>query len=164
MFVSSDEDRICFENYHRTIPLHVVSYRDLKTKNMLNQRFEVEGIPCLIMMDMKGKMMQAECVELIYKYGIHSFPFTPERLVELEYEEKVRHASQNLENLLVTGVHDYVIGHGGKHVSICELRGETVGLYFSAQWCVPCQKFTPRLKSVYIIHVLWDGFYFELYV
>ena len=64
----------------------------------------------------------------------------------------------------MTGVCDYVIGHGGKHVSIIELRGKTIGLYFSAQWCVPCQKFTQKLKSVYIIQVLCDGFYFGLYV
>lgn len=149
VFISSDEDRVCFENYHRNMPWLAVPYSDLKTKKMLNQRFEVEGIPYLIMLDMKGKTMQTECVELIYKYGIQAFPFTPERLAELEYEEQTRHASQTLEKLLMTGERDYVIGHGGKQVSISSMRGKTVGLYFTAQWCVPCQKFTPRLISVY---------------
>jgi len=149
VFISSDEDRVCFENYHGTMPWLAVPYSDLKTKKMLNQRFEVEGIPCFIMLDMKGKTMQTECVELIYKYGIQAFPFTPERLAELEYEEQTRHASQTLEKLFVTGERDYVIGHGEKQVGISSLRGKTVGLYFSAQWCLPCQKFTPRLISVY---------------
>ena len=70
MFISSDEDRICFENYHRTMPKLVVPYADLKTEKMLNQIFEVEGIPSLIMLYMKGKMMQTKCVELIFIYGI----------------------------------------------------------------------------------------------
>lgn len=34
-------------------------------------------------------------------------------------------------------------------VPISGLVGKTVGLYFSAQWCPPCVKFTPRLVSVY---------------
>ena len=57
VFISSDEDWICSENYHRTMPLLVVPYRYLKTKKMLNPIFEIEGIPFLIMLDMKGKMM-----------------------------------------------------------------------------------------------------------
>lgn len=34
-------------------------------------------------------------------------------------------------------------------VTIDSLAGKTVGLYFSAQWCPPCLKFTPKLISVY---------------
>ena len=80
VFICSDEDRICFENYHSTMPWLPIPYADLKTNKMLNQRFELEGIPCIIMLDMKGKTMQTECVEIIYKYGIQAFPFTPKQL------------------------------------------------------------------------------------
>lgn len=34
-------------------------------------------------------------------------------------------------------------------MSVASLKGKTVGLYFSAQWCNPAKKFTPRLISVY---------------
>jgi len=34
---------------------------------------------------------------------------------------------------------------GGKVVSIDELKGKYVGLYFSASWCGPCRTFTPKL-------------------
>lgn len=34
-------------------------------------------------------------------------------------------------------------------VSISSLMGKTIGLYFSAQWCLPSQKFTPKLISIY---------------
>eukprot|EP01018_Ginkgo_biloba_P008989 Gb_03891 [translate_table: standard] len=149
VFISSDEDRVSFENYHSSMPWLAVPYSDLKTKKMLNQTFEIEGIPTLIILDTQGKTMQTESVELIYRYGIQAFPFTPERLAELESEEKAIHASQTLEKLFVTDKRNYVIGHGGKQVSVSSLAGKTVGLYFSAQWCPPCQKFTPRLKAVY---------------
>lgn len=34
-------------------------------------------------------------------------------------------------------------------VPVESLIGKTVGLYFSAQWCFPCVKFTPKLGSIY---------------
>ena len=33
----------------------------------------------------------------------------------------------------------------GKSVSIDQLSGKKVGIYFSASWCPPCHVFTPRL-------------------
>ena len=33
----------------------------------------------------------------------------------------------------------------GKEVSSAALTGKYVGLYFSASWCGPCRKFTPKL-------------------
>jgi nucleoredoxin len=37
----------------------------------------------------------------------------------------------------------------GKSVSIDQLSGKKVGLYFSASWCPPCHVFTPRLVEFY---------------
>lgn len=34
-------------------------------------------------------------------------------------------------------------------VPVASLTGKTVGLYFSAQWCIPCVKFDPKLISIY---------------
>lgn len=34
-------------------------------------------------------------------------------------------------------------------VLISSLIGKTIGLYFSAQWCLPSLKFTPKLISIY---------------
>lgn len=34
-------------------------------------------------------------------------------------------------------------------VKIDDLKGKKVGLYFSASWCGPCQRFTPNLATVY---------------
>ncbi|GLJ16450.1 hypothetical protein SUGI_0279920 [Cryptomeria japonica] len=164
VFISSDEDRVSFEEYHRTMPWLAVPYSDLKTKKLLNKTFEIEAIPRLIILDVQGKTMQTETVELIYKYGVQAFPFTPERLAELELEERAKRASQTLEKLLLNNKRNYVIAPQGKQVSISSLIGKTVGLYFSAQWCFPCQKFTPRLISVYnnLKETLKDGEGFEI--
>lgn len=37
----------------------------------------------------------------------------------------------------------------GKKVPASQLRGKTIGLYFSAHWCPPCRMFTPRLRETF---------------
>jgi nucleoredoxin len=37
----------------------------------------------------------------------------------------------------------------GEAVSAAELKGKTIGLYFSAHWCPPCRGFTPKLSAFY---------------
>jgi nucleoredoxin len=34
-------------------------------------------------------------------------------------------------------------------VSPASLAGKYVGVYFSAHWCPPCRRFTPKLASTY---------------
>lgn len=40
---------------------------------------------------------------------------------------------------------DGLMDSDGVDVSLASLEGKTVGLYFSASWCVPCHVFTPQL-------------------
>ncbi len=42
-----------------------------------------------------------------------------------------------------------LIDNQGKSVPLDRLAGKIVGLYFSAQWCPPCRRFTPELASFY---------------
>ncbi|KAJ4975479.1 hypothetical protein NE237_000585 [Protea cynaroides] len=76
--------------------------------------------------------------------------FQIEGFAELEAEEKANHASQTLEKLLSIQNRDYVIKQK-EQVPVSSLVGKTVGLYFSALACPPCEKFTSRLVSVYDI-------------
>ncbi|KAK6116506.1 hypothetical protein DH2020_049744 [Rehmannia glutinosa] len=43
----------------------------------------------------------------------------------------------------------YLIRNNGDQVKADSLKGRIVGLYFSASWCGPCQRFTPDLVEVY---------------
>ncbi|XP_011627599.1 probable nucleoredoxin 2 isoform X2 [Amborella trichopoda] len=150
VFISCDEDQSSFDKYHATMPWLAIPFSDLKTKKSLNDMFQVEGIPCLIILDQHAHTVQTEAVELIYRYGVWAFPFTKERVVELESEEKAKHESQTLENLISIDGRDFVIGHDNEQVPISSLVGKTVGLYFSAQWCPPCVKFTPRDEAGFL--------------
>uniref|UniRef100_A0A166A577 protein-disulfide reductase n=1 Tax=Daucus carota subsp. sativus TaxID=79200 RepID=A0A166A577_DAUCS len=139
VFVSSDEDLDAFNTFHAGMPWLAIPYSDLEAKKELNRRFDVEGIPCLVILQPsndKGDNIAAfnDGVELIYRYGVQAFPFTKERLEELQEEERKKQESQTVASLLVP---------------VGSLAGKTIGLYFSAQWCIPGMKFTPKLISIY---------------
>ncbi|XP_042519027.1 probable nucleoredoxin 2 [Macadamia integrifolia] len=148
VFVSSDEDQCAFDNFHGTMPWLAIPFSDLISKKSLTQKFQVEGMPCLIIIDICGKPIQTEGVELIYRYGVQAFPFTQEKIAELEDEEEANRASQTLEKLLSTQTRGHVIKQK-EQVPVSTLVGKTVGLYFSALSCLPCEKFTSRLVCVY---------------
>ncbi|TYI97112.1 hypothetical protein E1A91_D01G121100v1 [Gossypium mustelinum] len=149
VFVSSDEDLSAFNSYRESMPWLSIPFSDLETKKALNRKFEVEGIPYLIILQPDGSTLH-DGVELIYRYGIEAFPFTEEKLEELRREERIKHESQTLTNLLTNPGRDYLLDQTmARKVPVDSLIGKTVGLYFSAQWCIPCAKFTPKLISIY---------------
>nr|DAD46709.1 TPA_asm: hypothetical protein HUJ06_016646 [Nelumbo nucifera] len=104
VFVSSDEDSDAFASYRACMPWLAIPFSDLESKKALNRRFQVEGIPCLIILqpdDNEDESTLREGVELIYRYGVRAFPFTKQRLEELEKEEKEKHENQTITKLLI---------------------------------------------------------------
>ncbi|KAJ6731110.1 THIOREDOXIN [Salix viminalis] len=153
VFISSDEDLVAFNNYRANMPWLSIPFADLETKKALNSKFDIESIPCLVILQPKDNKHGAtlhDGIELLHRFGVRAFPFTEERLEKLEMEEKEKHESQTLINLLTNHDRDYLLGHPAmKQVPVATMAGKTIGLYFSAQWCHPGVKFTPRLLSIY---------------
>ncbi|KAH3757415.1 carnitine O-palmitoyltransferase 2 [Pelomyxa schiedti] len=58
-------------------------------------------------------------------------------------------ATTSIGSLLFTEARDFLLGKEGRHVTLSDLAGKTVGLYFSGHWCPPCRGFTPQLATVY---------------
>lgn len=148
VFVSCDEDRSSFERFHRAMPWPAVPFGDLRCKKRLSQRFQVEGIPRLVVLAPNGEVVHSDAVELVHRYGDWAFPFTSARVAELEEDEKSKYASQTLEKIFSITGRDYVNG-SKEQVPISSLVGKTVGLYFSAHRCAPCIKFTAKLDAIY---------------
>ncbi|XP_061359275.1 probable nucleoredoxin 2 isoform X2 [Gastrolobium bilobum] len=153
VYVSSDEDLDAFNSFYGNMPWLAIPFSDLETKKALNKMYDVEGIPCLIMLqpdDSKEDATLFEGVELIYRYGIQAYPFSKVRLEQLQEEEREKRENQTLTNLLANRQRDYVLSNAElKQVPVASLLGKTIGLYFSAEWGVPCANFTPKLISVY---------------
>lgn len=153
IFISADEDLDAFNNYKASMPWLSVPFSDLESKKALNRKFEVEGIPCLIILqpeDTKDEATLFDGVELIYRYGVEAFPFTKGKLEELRREEILKHENQTLTTLLANCERDYLLGHPATNkIPVDSIVGKTIGLYFSGQWCRPCADFTPKLISIY---------------
>lgn len=114
VYVSSDEDADAFNIYHACMPWLAIPFSDLDTKKALNRRFDIEGIPSLVILhpnDNKDEATLRDGVELIYRYGVEAFPFTKQRLEELQDEERARHENQTLTNLLTNHDRDNLLGH-----------------------------------------------------
>ena len=121
VFISSDEDLDAFNNYRANMPWLSIPFSDLETKRALNSKFEIEAIPFLVILQPEDNKYEAtihDGVELLNRFGVQAFPFTKERLEELEMEEKEKRESQTLINLLTNHDRDYLLGHpAAKQVS-----------------------------------------------
>ncbi|XP_065880412.1 probable nucleoredoxin 2 isoform X2 [Euphorbia lathyris] len=153
VFVSSDENLDAFNTYRASMPWLSIPFSDLATKKALDRRFNIEGIPCLVILQPEYKKDEStlhDGVELLYRFGEEAFPFTRERLDELELQIKEKYETQTLMNLLTNFDRDYLLAHpASTQIPVESLVGKTVGLFFSAQWCLPGVKFTSKLISIY---------------
>ncbi|KAI9109162.1 hypothetical protein K1719_019785 [Acacia pycnantha] len=154
VYVSSDENLSAFEAFYAHMPWLAIPFSDVDTKIALNKKFDVEAIPRLVILHPnKDEATVNDGVELLNRYGVLAYPFTNERLEELKKEDKERQENQTLMNLLTNPKRDYVLAPpqpaDTKQVPVSSLVGKTIGLYFAAQWCLPCQNFTPKLISIY---------------
>ncbi|KNA23555.1 hypothetical protein SOVF_023640 [Spinacia oleracea] len=149
VFVSSDRDEESFQGYFSKMPWLAVPISDKDTKESLGDKFSVMGIPHLVILDKDGKISTNEGVGLVTEYGAQAYPFTPERVNQLKEEEEDAKRNQNLKTLLESGSRNHVISSDGKKVSISELEGKMVGLYFCVGSYKPCTEFTKKLAEVH---------------
>lgn len=114
VFVSSDEDMGAFNEYRALMPWLAIPFSDLESKRSLNRRFDIEGIPCLIVLQPNYNEQDStilDGVDLIYRYGVQAYPFTKERVEELLQKEKDKHENQTLKDLLTNHERDFLLSH-----------------------------------------------------
>ncbi|CAF0789034.1 unnamed protein product [Adineta steineri] len=51
IFVSSDRDEAAFNDYYKDMPWLALSFKDRKNKEELSKKFNISGIPTLILID-----------------------------------------------------------------------------------------------------------------
>lgn len=121
VYVSSDEDMDAFNSFYETMPWLAIPFSDLETKKALTRKYDVEGIPCLIMLQpAKDHVKEDDAtlrngVELVHRYGTQAYPFSKERVEQLLEEEKEKRENQTLTSLLANQHRDYVLSHAGRN-------------------------------------------------
>ncbi|CAN0892984.1 Probable nucleoredoxin 1 [Linum grandiflorum] len=148
VLLSFDSDEEKFSKGFETMPWLAVPFQD-KTCAKLLDYFQLRSIPTVIVIGGDGKTVNLNVAELIDELGAQAYPFCPEKLAEFEAIKSAELESQTLESILVHGDQDFVVDKSGAKVQVSELVGKTILLYFSAHWCAPCRKFTPKLIKAY---------------
>lgn len=120
IFVSADEDEESFSGYFSKMPWLAVPFSDSDARDHLNELFEVNGIPCLMILGEDGKVLSDSGVEIIGEYGVEGYPFSTEKIKELKDQEEAAKRNQSLRSILVSHSRDFVVSSDGKKVSfIC---------------------------------------------
>lgn len=118
VFVSGDEDEESFRSYFSKMPWLAVPFTDSETRDRLDELFKVRGIPNLVMVDDRGKLVNENGVGVIRSYGADAYPFTPEKMNEIKEEEERARREQTLRSVLVTPSRDFVISPDGNKVPL----------------------------------------------
>ncbi|OVA19297.1 Protein kinase domain [Macleaya cordata] len=148
IFVSLDQDETGFKEHFKCMPWLAIPFDLVNGRQQLRDRYNVNRIPSLVpsLSPTDGEFFIEDAVGLIEDYGIDAFPFTRERREELKAIDYARRHEGKLEQVLLL---DHVVTRDGRKVQILELIGKTIGLYFGAHWCPPCQAFTRQLADAY---------------
>lgn len=116
IFISSDRDQASFEEFFSGMPWLALPFGD-ERKSFLNRRFKIEGIPALVAINESGRTVSTEARKLIKEHGADAYPFTEERLKQLEdqleeeakrWPEKLKHELHDEHELVLTRHRSYV--------------------------------------------------------
>lgn len=101
IFISSDRDQASFDEFFSGMPWLALPFDDSR-KASLSRRFKVQGIPMLVAISPSGQTVTKEARNLIMLHGADAYPFTEERLAEIqaEFEEMAKGWPQKLMSAL----------------------------------------------------------------
>ena len=154
VFVSCDKDAAAMSKYMKDdrMPWLAVPFGS-PVGAALQKELHVGGIPKLAIFDASGKVLSDNARWDVVMLG----PKAAERwkspgykpLTYQDYRE-----SNNRDAGPVTAdagkFGAYLVNAAGRKVDAASaLKGKMVGVYFSASWCGPCRRFTPKLVEFY---------------
>ncbi|XP_074309882.1 putative nucleoredoxin 1 isoform X2 [Silene latifolia] len=110
IFISSDKDHNSFEEFLDVMPWLALPFGD-ERESYLSRKFKVFGNPKLVAIGPSGKTVSTEARDFIIVHGPKAYPFTSERVNEIESEledvargwpEKVKHVLHMEHDLVLT--------------------------------------------------------------
>jgi len=129
---------------------------DLKPAKKLKKKFNVEGIPSLVVLKPDGTVITEDGVQ-----DVANGEDTSETVKE--WKEFGTGADNFCE--IVKGCDVFKADETTKPIDDILTKKDIILVYFSAHWCPPCRMFTPMLKKFYdehadkgieLIFVSWD--------
>jgi nucleoredoxin len=107
IFVSADRDEKSFASYFAQMPWTAISFDDEDTRDQLNQRFEVEGIPHVVLIDRaSGRVINKDAVGALRgDQEAANFPWKP-KPVEALSGDNISDINETATVWLVNGAKD----------------------------------------------------------
>ena len=152
IFVSSDRDQNACNEYYADMPWLLLDYADRDKKAVLSEKYNVSGIPTLILLDNQlatlcenGREAIMECpLDELKEYAAKKKAEEEKAAKELEELQKNFCLSKLLDDHSIVDADDNEVP-----LSHFKQEGMITGIYFSAHWCGPCVAFTPKLVEKY---------------
>lgn len=166
IFSSSDEDEEQALDYFKTMPWKMISYSDREFDEGLSRKFEIRGIPTLVLLDEEGNLITTDGRDVLM--NVTNFnelkSFVKNKKDEEEKEANELALLKESFKLTTFFKEHHVVDKDNKVIDIESLLRDSkmiVGLYFSAHWCPPCRAFTPLLSDKYA-SLIKEGHPFEI--
>ncbi|XP_010525855.1 PREDICTED: probable nucleoredoxin 3 isoform X2 [Tarenaya hassleriana] len=149
VFISFDHDETLYYEHFWCMPWLAVPFSASLSKK-LKDNYKIVSIPSLVPLSPDRFFVDDDdVIGLIEDYGSEAYPFTKNRREELKAIDDAKRVGGHLEKLLTHESRYHVVSRDGSKVQVSELVGKTIGLYFGADWCLPCRSFTSHLVQVY---------------
>lgn len=141
VFISSDQDTDSFDDYYSEMPWLALPFAKRDVKDALSSKYQVCGIPSLIVLDSDGAVVTTEGRVHFEEYLKLSDSVAPE-CGETPSDSCV------FEELFGPELYSKAGMVSTRNV----IRNKKfVMIYFSAHWCPPCRGFTPDLAQKYSV-------------
>jgi nucleoredoxin len=88
VFISSDRNQEAFDGYYAEMPWVALPYSLRDAKSELSDKFEVQGIPTLTLLDKNGEVLHKNGRSQVAEYGAKAFPFSEARVEALKAEQE----------------------------------------------------------------------------
>ncbi|KAL8439820.1 hypothetical protein Efla_004346 [Eimeria flavescens] len=127
VYVSADNYASDAAALFKTMPWYAVPFDEAEGRAKilsLYKKFRVTSLPHVVLLDAEGRVTNPQAYTAMLA-NPQDFPWKRKNPLEL------------LGNTFVT--------NKGESLDKSALMGKTVGIYFSASWCPPCQRFTAKL-------------------
>lgn len=152
IFVSSDKSEKEAMEYYESHPWLLLDFSDRDMKSALSSKYDVSGIPTLILLDNNLDLLCEDGRSAIMECPLDELKDYAEK--QKAAEEKAAKEMKDLrENFELSKLLDdqSIIDEDEKNIPLSYFKeeGMITGIYFSAHWCGPCVAFTPELVKKY---------------
>ncbi|KAG6483116.1 probable nucleoredoxin 1-1 [Zingiber officinale] len=152
IFVTDETNEDCFDEDFSEMPWLAIPFSDTWMRGKLENIFlatSLPNLPNLVILDANGKVLNRKGVQAVKGYGSEGYPFTVEKISKLREEMENAKKDQTLRSVLVSSSRDYLIANDRSKVSVSNLEGKIVALYFACRRYACCNVFTPVFAEIY---------------